>query len=211
MTCWDARNNTFYAAAEVFDDIYNPSPSVGLIDTYLYDDMNIVTDADHSGGTYQYGTLPKEQWGQTGQQWMFMASPGPYHMVLRISGATWMNGPPYSDYFAIVKKEATGTRIFHEVSMVLWDFLSPDGPEKSTPHILKKDGIVGLGFIWDDYDEDPKTMVGFWKTSQVSGMDELAQNLSDWQMLGPESWDVSKLPTAVSLTSWGAVKATFTR
>ncbi|MBI4531103.1 MAG: hypothetical protein HY709_06225 [Candidatus Latescibacteria bacterium] len=211
MTCWNDANNYFYLGIESFDDIYNANPTQGLPDVYLYDAMEMAVDADHSGGTYQYGSLPQDQWGQTGQQWMFSPTPSPYSLVLRSSGATWMNVEPYNNYWAIVKTEATGTRIFQESYMVLWDFLSPVGPEQSIPHDLKEGDTIGLTFQFNDYDENPSAHSAMWHVQVGGGVDENADLLPDWHIIGSQGWDLSKLPTAVNSNSWGAIKATFAR
>jgi hypothetical protein len=207
---WHDADNALYAATEQFDDIYNAIPEVGYTETYQYDDMEMTTDADNSCGRYQYGDLPEDEWGMGGQQWGFGPSPEPYHLVYRISGADWMTLPPYSDYFAIVTEEATGTRIFHELYMVMWDFLSPTGPDESIPHDLEEGDTIGATFYFDDYDEDPSRLGGQWKTHERPDAPHLADAVPDVHLIGSQAWDTSQL-VAVQPASWGAVKATFAR
>lgn len=209
MWCWHNDLNYLYAAVEQFDDIYNAIPTVGFTETYQYDDMEMTTDADNSGGMYQYGEVPQDQWGLTGQQWGFGPSPEPYHLVYRISGATWMNEPPFSDYFAIVREEATGTRIFHELYMVMWDYLSPAGASVSRAHDLTVGGTIGATFYFDDIDEDPSRLGGQWKTHEVPSVPSNADGVPDVHVLDSLAWDLTALATAVQSESWASIKATF--
>lgn len=209
MWCWHEANNTLNVATEQFDDIYNAIPEKGYTETYQYDDMEMTTDADNSGGRYQYGDMPEDQWGTTGQQWGFGPSPEPYPMIYRISGATWMLVPPYCDYWAIVRPEATGTRIFHELYMVMWDYLSPTGVAASRAHDMKVGDTIGATFYFDDYDEDPSRLSGQWKTHELPNVPHLADGVPDVHLLDSSTWDLSALPTAVQSESWAAIKATF--
>jgi hypothetical protein len=208
MWCWHDGNNYLYAATEQFDDIFNAIPTKGWTETYQYDDMEMTTDADNSGGRYQYGDMPEDQWGTTGQQWGFGPTPEPYHLIYRISGATWMIGPPYSDYWAIVTKEATGTRIHHELYMVMWDYLSPVGVDQSVAHDLEEGQTIGATFYFDDYDETLSQLSGQWKTHQVHNVPHIADGVPDVHLLGSQAWT---LVTAVSPASWGSIKATFAK
>ena len=95
--------------------------------------------------------------------------------------------------------------------MVMWDYLSPVGPEQSQAHDLKEGDTIGASFYFDDYDEDPSRLGGQWKTHQRPDLPHNADATPDVHLLDSSSWDLSKLPTAVTPTSWGSIKATFTR
>lgn len=208
--CWNDANNYWYGAVEQFDDVYNPIPEVGFTETYMYDDMEATIDADNSGGRYQYGEVQEAgQNGQTGQQVGFGPSPEPYYLVYRIEGATWMNVPPYTEYWATVTNEATGTRIKHEFGMVLWDFLHASGPEQSIAHDLQEGDTIGFTHYFDDYDEDPSRLGGQWKTHERPDVPHSADGCPDVHLLGFSAWDASMLPTAVNAAAWGSIKATF--
>jgi hypothetical protein len=208
MWCWHDDLNVVFIAAQQFDDIYNAIPEKGNTETYMWDDMEMTTDGDNSGGRYQYGDMPEDEWGTLGQQWGFGPSPEPYHVIMRIAGGTWMLEPPYSEYWAIVQEEATGTRIYHELYMVLWDYLSPEGADQSQAHELYEGDTVGMSFYFDDYDEDPSRLGGQWKTHERPDLPHNADAAPDVHMIGPQAWE---LVTAAEPSSWGAVKATFAR
>ena len=207
MWTWHEDLNVVFIATEQFDDIYNAIDVVGYTETYQFDDMEMTTDPDNSGGRYQYDPMPEDEWGTLGQQWGFGPSPSPYHVIMRSSGATWMLEPPYSEYWAIVSEEATGTRIFHEVYLMLFDYLSMEGPDQSIVHEFYEGDTVGLSFYFDDYDEDPSSLGGQWKTHERPDLPHNADACPDVHMIGPGAWGT----TAVNSASWGAVKATFAR
>jgi hypothetical protein len=209
MWSWNDALNVFCVAVEVFDDIYNPVPVKGEHGTCNYDDMEMGTDGDGSGGFFHSSdAVAADEWGEQAQQWGFSPSPEPYFQIYNIQGATWMYEAPYTEYWGIVQEEATGWRMFHELYMVLWDHLAPEGPNESIPHDLEEGDVVGISFLFCDYDADPSKLEGQWKTHERPDGAKNANAWPDVNLLGTLGWEV---PTAVQPASWGAIKATFAR
>jgi hypothetical protein len=92
--------------------------------------------------------------------------------------------------------------------MVLWTFLSPDGPDQSIVHDLAEGQTIGLQVGFNDYDENPSDLGAVWQMGPPKPTAHFANNVPDVVLLGTAGWVT---PTAVSPASWGSIKATFTR
>ena len=80
---WNDAENRIYISFEIFDDTFFPYETVGEHETYLYDNFELITDADHSGGVYRGSEVPREENGTQAQLWMFPLG-GPtegYHFI----------------------------------------------------------------------------------------------------------------------------------
>lgn len=213
MWSWNDAENRLYAAVETFDDIYNAIPEVGTTKTYDYDDMEMGVDADHSGGMSFYGDVPQDIWGEQGQQWAFGPTPEAYFLCVQCQGADWFIGPPYMDYASLVVPEATGTRVYHELYMMLFSYLhcKADANPFARSQVLElNEGVITHAtFLFDEFDDPPNQLDGQWKTAEGGSTYSNGDQMPDVILVGPDAWDASALPTAVSSSSWGAVKATF--
>lgn len=206
MLAYSEETNLFYLGVEIFDDILNRIPSADKRFDWGWDDMEIYTDPDNSGGQYQWSAAPRETWGQTAQQWWYMIGPSnePYGGVLNIGGASWMDDPPYHNQALTVTEVTGGTRLTWEVSMVLWDLLSPEGPGQSRAHNLTEGDVLGMSFVYADFDEDGAYQ-GYWKLHRLTKAHENADVFADIVLIGPPG------TTSAESGTWGRIKSTFLR
>lgn len=202
---WDDASNKVFFSVDVFDDIWLIPSNAGERSLHRWDDLEIVIDADNSGG--DIGSVKDADGisGRHGQQWYFsQGAPGEgtrmeviYHGADDLA-STWPGDPPYGESAFTLD----GNRGIYEGGMVLWDFLSELGPEESIAHDLTANETVGFGFLYDEIDLEEGDYDAQWKT---------APGTSQWQT-GNEVPDLLLLPstgTAVAPTSWAQVKATF--
>lgn len=162
---WSDEENELYVACEIRDDIFFPYETPGERETYLYDNFELIVDADHSGGLYQGSGVAEEESGTQAQQWMFPLG-GPtagYHFIYLFGGATWYGQFPYSEY---AYRYQGDNRHAGEISLIPFDFTSQEGAAQSRVHDLKADEILGLSCMYDDHDERGTAIDGQWKTHE---------------------------------------------
>jgi hypothetical protein len=217
MWSWDNNGEYLQIAAEKFDDVYLPSPEVGNPKVWDYDNFEMGVDPDHSGGYYMYGSAgPEDTWGEGGQQYGFMATPEPYFICQACQGATWHLAPPYMIHDARIAPEATGTREYHEIKMMMFNYLHCD-PEPTREDSYAKSELLDMevGVIThatvliDEHDVAGEGLDAQWKTAEGTETYMNGDQQPDLILVGPDAWDASQIPTAVEPTSWGALKATF--
>ena len=197
----DADNMIFFSV-EVFDDIWLIPENAGERSLHNWDNLELVTDPDNSGG--DIGSVKDGDGiaGRHGQQWYFsQGAPGEgtrmeviYHGAEGLA-ATWPGDPPYgSSAFTL-----NGNRGIYEGSIVLFDYLSEEGPDASIPHDLTADETVGFGFLYDERD----VAGGYdaqWKTAEGTDQWKDANQVPDLLLLAPSG------ETAVDDISWGLIK-----
>ena len=200
MFAWSEETNLLYLGMEIFDDILTRMTAPEQAGQWgPYDMVDIYTDADNSGGQYQYG-VPDEEVGTTAQQWILNIDEAgqSFGGVLRAQGATWMNVPPYFNQVLTLSEVTGGYRLIWESYIMMYDFLSPEGPDQSAEHDINLGDIVGISWVWEDFDPDYQ---GYWKLHRPKGAHENADVFPDLEMIGP--------PTAVENGMWGQVKTLF--
>ena len=202
---WDGEENKIYIAYEIFDDILFPYATAGERETYLYDNFEVIIDADHSGGVYQGRELPEEENGTQAQLWMFPLG-GPaegYHFVYLHGGATWYDQSPYSDYAYRYLGE---NRHAGEISISLFDYAAPEGPEQSQVHEPEVNQVIGLACLYSDHDEEGTTIDGQWKTHESGQGYYDANVLSDFILI-----EAPEVDAVVEPETWARIKRWITR
>ena len=134
------------------------------------DDINFVLDADHSGGSLfesEWGDLPREEQDQlyytTGQLYTMLVPPidGYYSFMYFLDNgkAFWLTdgtqdlAPDYLRTGWTRTGETGGPGTYtYEYMVTPWEVLSVDGPDASTIVDLEEGKIIGIGFLFKDYD-----------------------------------------------------------
>lgn len=208
---WSESENKLYFGVQVHDDVWLLPENVGERSLHKWDDLELVTDADNSGGIT--GSVKDEEGhaGRYGQQWYFSAgAPGEgtrmevIYLGTEGEVGTWPGQPPYGES-AFQFDAATNTG-YYEGSVVLWDFLCPEGPDCSTVHDMTEGEAVGFGFLYDEIDVEPGTYNAQWKTHPGTSSWKDANELPDLLLL-PPSEDWMPQVTAVESSTWGQVKS----
>ena len=203
---WDDESNKVYFSVDVFDDIWLIPSNVGERSLHNWDDLELVTDPDNSGGDIGSVKDADDIAGRHGQQWYFsQGAPGEgtrmeviYHGADALA-STWPGDPPYGESAFTLD----GNRGVYEGGMVLWDYLSELGPEESIAHNLTSGEAVGFGFLYDERDVEG----GYdaqWKTAPGTSQWQTANEVPDLLLLDP-----ADTPTAVESTAWARIKASF--
>ncbi len=197
-------DNRIYFAVEVYDDVWMFPETAGERSLHKWDDLELVTDPDNSGGTAGSTTDDEGYSGRYGQQWYCSAGAGGTELRLEliyigvgmVKEATWMDVPPYAE-FNFKKVGNTG---YYEGAVALFDFLDPSGPEASVRHLLTEGEAIGLGFLYDEHDHSTQ-YDGQWKTHSGTSSWKTADEIPDFVLLAA--------PVAVEPSSWGQIKSLF--
>ena len=166
---WNEKTNRIYVMAEVVDDyLHNSRENPSRYD--WDDDINLVIDADHSGGKLfkkRWEYLPREEQEQlfytTGQLYTMLVPPidGYYSFMYFLDGGTfwWLTdgtrdlAPDYLKTGWTRTGETGGPGTYtYEFMVTPWELLSPGGPDSSTIVDLEEGKIIHLGFLFKDYD-----------------------------------------------------------
>lgn len=216
MTGWTGadRDNRLYGFARVTDDtlhIAQTEPDNGWLD----DDLEIIPDADNSGGPMKGEGLIHSANGQ--QFTMHISEPGGYDTGYG-NGTWWLRhqAPPemhWVDALAeanIVVEPAGATNLTpnvvvnYEYAMPIFDELSLEGEDASIRHILTAGETIGLTYQLNEADTENRDVQ--LSTAAENGAAWDATFASDYTLLAIGEYDMA---TAVESSSWGLIKASF--
>ena len=219
-TAWtQAPDNRIYGFVRVTDDSLHAAetdPENG----WFEDDLEIITDGDHSGGPYRD---PNQV---NAQQWtMHVQVPGGYSTPYG-NGTTWLRkdaDPAKQWATAYIEADvslsppgathgSTNVTLGYEFAMPLWVNLEND--EASTERVVLQPGMtVGLTYQLNEADTTPSE--GAARTHQlvtgdVNGAHRDQDFASDFTLLTVDEYTRgSDAGTAVEGRTWGKIKATF--
>jgi hypothetical protein len=215
---WSAPpDNMLYFYSRVKDDILNDeAPDNGA--SWRDDQLEIIVDSNHDGGDY---SRSPDTDGRIAQQYAIRAKaglpPGPgsgdeggmnnLYFIYAPLAVAWQSGPPWFEAAIDPPIGRTNVTYAFEGKLAMWD-LASDKPETSQRHINAEGQTIGLVFQWDDSDAEADVRDDQPGTQGPDGNESWtnASHLSDFVLIG------GPIPiTAVEVTSWGAIKATFQR
>lgn len=216
MTAWtgDDRDNRLYGFVRVTDDMLNVSqtePDNGWLD----DDLEIIPDADNSGGPMKGEGLVHSANGQ--QFTMHVSEPGGYDTGYG-NGTWWLRhqAPPEMHWVDALAEAnigleppdaTTGTEnvvVSYEFSLPLFDDLSLDGEGASVRHILTAGETIGFTYQLNEADAEARDVQ--LSTAAENGAAWDATFASDFTLLAVGEYDAA---TAVEGSSWAKIKASF--
>ena len=211
---WSPETNFVYVMEERFDDLW-----YGTLDD-TNDKLELVLDADHSGGQFQGDIegLDPERWaGATAQDWQQSLN-NPDNNLWLWGGGVWASVEPYAGIRWNVEGEAGGpATLFQESWFTTLDDLpgSSTGPDDSDLiiHTLEEGQVMGIGMAIQDDDNGPgNSYNGYWVSTGDVNMYFSADALVDYVLLGfdANNW-VSDDATAVEEDSWARIKAGFSK
>jgi hypothetical protein len=211
---WRAANNSLYFFTKTYDNIHmitRPSGDISLM--WRQDGIEIMVDADHSGGQYNGWAAPldadqiKRLTGAQAQQNLFAYPNADGINQSAMVSATWYGAPGAPDYetgFSFTgTMMAEGTTTYEVRIGPAYDDLNWAGRDQSVAHTFKQDEITGFGWAWPDFD-DPNnvgTYHAYWNITGTSATYMSAERLADVLLAPPE--------TAVTPSTWGRIKASF--
>lgn len=211
MVGWCEGANRLYVAAEVDDDVHQVDRPAGSAASLIWqdDDMELMLDADHSGGQYaRFDDLsPDEALARNGASASHFLLAGPHpdgEFFVNFSAAAWyaLADGPYTRAALVSAGTATRYEVsiapFAEVNMVA-DFLS-------TSHDLAEGEVVGLNLEFRDFDASSEIWEAVWSLSGGQNAFFLSERFADFRLMPLED---PFLPTSVRFRSWGRIKASF--
>lgn len=203
--------NMLYFYSSVSDDHLIKEAWSGYM---LQDDaLGILVDANHDGGEHDPAALP----GTSAQAFLIKMSEAdvphaPSHqdedtraLILYSEELGWMSGPPWMTVHVERPVGHSGVTYAYEGKMALWD-RGGDSPQTSARHVNAPGQEVGLSFWWDDADAIAGQPDDQPATQGPDGTDAW-RDADTWGNFVFVTWACS----AVGVTSWGAVKASFQR
>lgn len=218
MTAWTGtdRDNKLYGLTRVTDDTLQVR-QVELDNGWLDDDFEIITDADHSGGPFRAEGVVT---GVNAQQFtMHVAVPGGYDSPYG-NGTWWMRyqAPAESHWVDELADAAIGTIpagavsgatnviVNYEFAIPLFDEVLLEGQAASPRHNLTAGETIGLTYQLNEADTGDRTHQ--LATAAENGAAWDATFSSEYTLLAYDEYDRQ---TAVGVSTWGQIKATFDR
>ena len=216
-TAWDATDLALRAIVG-----YNPTTNKLYVMEDRFDDqiwvttgwepMEMVFDADHSGGMFNVWPDVEDQdqkdllHGAHAQNYGWnQGGPGLNHW----GKAQWITNPPYGAWAKTQTVGEGGEGQFHaEYMLTPFDNLNWNGIAESTIGSLVEGNITGYHFTIIDSDE--VTYEGYWTLSGATDSYFQGDLLSDF-FLAPIDPDIDwgSQQTSVEAASWGRIKSTF--
>ena len=220
MTAWTGsdRDNKLYGMVRVTDDTLNVAQTE-MDNGWLDDDLEIITDADHSGGPFRAeGVIT----GVNAQQFtMHISTPGGYESPygngtwwMRYQAPTeihWVDALAEAQIGTIPVGATTGTAnviVTYEFAIPLFDEVLLEGEGASPRHTMTAGETIGLTYQLNDADIAERSVQ--LATAAENGAAWDATFSSEYTLLAIGEYDVGTA-TAVSSSSWGKIKATFER
>ena len=205
---WSPDTNLLYIMEERFDDLW-----YGTEDG-TNDKMELVIDADHSGGQFYGGDLDERAFSGHAQD---------YHQSLNQPDAplwlwgngTWCTSEPYSGIRWNIDGESGGAATLSQESWFTpFDFLPGDstGPDSDDVDIrtLTEGESIGLGIVIQDDDNGPGDGYnGYWIHTGDVNVYMTADALVDHVLLGFDEGSWVADATSVESDSWANIKAGF--
>ena len=213
---WHDGTNRIYVAMERADDVLinefdrtSENIIVGSMD-YHDTSMDLVVDADHSGGQYiGFGTMQR---GDNRQAQMYKAiaevyDSGPQVDMLnsRSVRQDWFRLPPYAEGGGTVFGESPTISVT-EFYVTPFDRFVWDSAEESIILDLVRGRVIGLAIYVPDRDVgDAEPSVHYY----LGAWESITDRFADCLLLGPGG----EIPedTAVESVTWGRIKAQFVK
>jgi len=216
-TAWDATDLALRAIVG-----YNPNTNKLYVMEDRFDDqiwvttgwepMEMVFDADHSGGMFNVWPDVDDQdqkdllHGSHAQNYGWnQGGPGLNHW----GKAQWITEAPYGAFAKTQTVDEGGEGQFHaEYQLTPFDNLNWNGIDQSTIGSLVENNITGYHFTI--IDSDVETYEGYWTLSGATDSYFQGDLLSDF-FLAPIDPDIDwgNQMTSVEASSWGRIKSTF--
>jgi len=206
---WSPETNFLYIMEERFDNLWFGEEE-GTNDL-----LELVIDADHSGGGFYGGDLEERDFGAHAQDWQqqLYNPDGPLWLW---GGGVWAAVEPYTGIRYNVDGESGGAATLSQESyFTTFDYLPGDStsPESADVdvHTLAEGEVIGLGIVIQDDDNGPgDSYNGYWIHTGDVNVYFNADALRDHVLLGYDAsnW-MSGGATAVENDSWGRIKAGF--
>ncbi len=209
---WNPNTNKLYVMEDRFDD--------AIWVTTGWEPMEMVFDADHSGGMFNVWPDVEDQdqkdllHGAHAQNYGFnQGGPGLNHW----GKAQWITEPPYGEFASTQTADEGGEGFFRaEYMLTPFDNLNWNGIDQSTIGSLVEGNIAGFHFtIIDDDDLESGGYEGYWTLSGATDSYFQGDLLSDF-LLAPIDPDIDWASqamageeTAVEEIGWGRLKSTF--
>ena len=226
---WSPSTNRIYGMAWVSDNYLQANLRAETAVFNYDDESHFVVDADHSGGPIFHGEgwadlTPEEQLqlqGRTGQLYSMIVPPidGYYHWMYL--GGWWLTqsglGTCCPDLLEVgwaIEGDLNGPGVWKkEYKVSPWAELDWDGLAESTMITLEEGGVIGIGYLWKDYD-DSSIYEGSFDFPRNHDVWLNADFMADFELLGCDDsfgYDCSNWGevTAVENDSWGRIKASF--
>jgi len=216
MTAWTGtnRDNKLYGFVRVTDDTLHIAQTE-MDNGWLDDDLEIITDADHSGGPFRAEGVVT---GVNGQQFtMHLSTPGGYVSPygngtwwMRYQAPTeihWVDALAQAQATTIPAGATTGTAnviVNYEFAIPLFDEVLLEGEAASPRHNMTAGEVIGLTYQLNDADIGDRSAQ--LATAAENGAAWDATFSSEYTLLAVGEYDIQ---TAVEASSWGKIKATF--
>jgi hypothetical protein len=222
-TAWTGtdRDNKIFGFVRVTDDTLCVIETL-LDDGWRDDDLEVVADADFSGGPME-GEFDTR--GVAGQQFtMHLATNG--YLSDYGDGSWWLRwqvAPEMHWLDELVEATtttvpagqgngATDVTVDYEFAMPLWDLALPDGQDASVLHINEVGQTIGFGYQLNEADNAEIRRTHQVATAGEEGASGNGDFLSEYTLLAIGEYDrQGDASTAVETQAWGKIKATFAR
>jgi len=221
VVAWNETTNRLWIYTTVFDNLTLVQRDAGSPAVMYKDDsLEIMFDADHSGGQFRGGVegFSDEEnlrFRQSTAQKFNFSIPSPDEFELFIGDASewyYVNGGQIFEwgwsFDGVLGGE--GTRVF-EWTWQGWDDLNFEGPDVSLVHDLEEGDIVGFNIAWNDNDTVGELgQPVYWTLCGADQTFKRADRFADVLLTELEP-DLPVGPTAVQPQTWGRIKSTFVK
>jgi len=218
---WSPELQRIYVAVERIDDIYVNEYDPTSFGNWMNDSVQFMIDADHSGGRYGFSQSDLEHMtheeigrltGASAQRYWATAE-GPDRLIRFVGQASWVLDSPWTAAGGIQRGESPNYSLV-ELMVTPWDDLVWTGLEASTQSFLQGGRIVGFGITLADYDDRARRLDnvyhvdGVYNLGGVTGEGSDAAMLADGILVCLDGCS-GEPPSAITVDSWGRIKATF--
>ena len=205
---WSPETNFLYIMEERFDDLWYGT------ENDCNDKLELVIDADHSGGPFYGGELEERDYGAPAQDWQQTLNT-PDSPLWLWGGGVWASAEPYTGIAWSVDGESGGAATLTQESwFTTFDYLpgdstGPDSPDVDV-HTLAAGEAIGLGIVIQDDDNGPgDSYNGYWVHTGDVNVYFNADSLVDHVLLAYDADNWVADATAVEDDSWARIKAGF--
>lgn len=198
---WVEGMERLYFLYEAYDDYWDFSLPGLKNDTF-----EVVVDGDLSGGPLIDRFRENEETITEAQAWLSMhgVHAQNYHIFtpardkdwcMLWGPAQWVKDLPYANYsYSYDFKPGESGKLTLEFWITPFDYVDPDGPDRSVKSKLFEDKIIGLAWAVIDYDDvDSERNNGFWNFSRSHTMYGKASELVAFQLMPLEAEFTSEL------------------
>jgi hypothetical protein len=211
-------DNMVYCYSRVTDDLLNDeAPRNG--DSWRDDALEVMFDADNSGGNYREGYAlaceNAQQFSIRMTEAPLPPGPGDDNMnttwfIFASADAAWMTQPEYFQAVLDYPEGRENITYAYEWKMALWD-QGGASAEEAQRHTNQVGDVIGISLQWDDSDAELDERDDQPGTQGPEGNEAWtnADHFNDAYLVESPLYDVGPVSTAVEPTAWGAVKASF--